>query len=195
MALPTVLEGIVTQRRTHLPAIRQRLAGVDFDAIPRSERSFFDALRGTNRFIMECKSASPSLGLIREHYEPGAIARVYSRYASAISVLCEPERFGGDYDHLQTVALSTHLPVLCKDFIIDPIQVYAARYFGADAILLMMSIVDDDTYGELKALADALGLDVLTEAITEEEVARAAAFGVDVIGINNRNLHDLTIDL
>ena len=144
---------------------------------------------------MECKSSSPSLGLIREHYEPGAIARVYSRYASAISVLCEPERFGGDYDHLQTVAASTHLPVLCKDFIIDPIQVYAARYFGADAILLMMSIVDDETYAELKALADKLGLDVLTEAITEEEVDRAVAFGVDVIGINNRNLHDLTIDL
>lgn len=195
MALPTVLEGIVAKRRTHLPAIRERLAHVDLDAFPRSERSFYDALNGTNRFIMECKSASPSLGLIREHYEPGAIARVYSRYASAISVLCEPERFGGDYDHLQTVALSTHLPVLCKDFIIDPIQVYAARYFGADAILLMMSIVDDETYGELKQLADALGLDVLTEAITEEEVARAVAFGVDVIGINNRNLHDLTINL
>lgn len=195
MALPTVLEGIVAKRRTHLPAIRERVAHVDLEALPRSERSFFDALNGTNRFIMECKSASPSLGLIRDHYEPGAIARVYSRYASAISVLCEPERFGGDYDHLQTVALSTHLPVLCKDFIIDPIQVYAARYFGADAILLMMSIVDDETYSELKQLADALGLDVLTEAITEEEVARAAAFGVDVIGINNRNLHDLTIDL
>ncbi|WP_144790573.1 bifunctional indole-3-glycerol-phosphate synthase TrpC/phosphoribosylanthranilate isomerase TrpF [Corynebacterium singulare] len=195
MALPTVLEGIVAKRRTHLPAIRERVAHVDLEGLPRSERSFFDALNGTNRFIMECKSASPSLGLIRDHYEPGAIARVYSRYASAISVLCEPERFGGDYDHLQTVALSTHLPVLCKDFIIDPIQVYAARYFGADAILLMMSIVDDETYSELKQLADALGLDVLTEAITEEEVARAAAFGVDVIGINNRNLHDLTIDL
>ena len=195
MALPTVLEGIVAKRRTHLPAIRERVAHVDLEALPRSERSFFDALNGTNRFIMECKSASPSLGLIRDHYEPGAIARVYSRYASAISVLCEPERFGGDYDHLQTVALSTHLPVLCKDFIIDPIQVYAARYFGADAILLMMSIVDDETYSELKQLADSLGLDVLTEAITEEEVARATAFGVDVIGINNRNLHDLTIDL
>lgn len=195
MALPTVLEGIVAKRRTHLPAIRERLAHVDLAALPRSERSFYDALRGTNRFIMECKSASPSLGLIREHYEPGAIARVYSRYASAISVLCEPDRFGGDYDHLQTVALSTHLPVLCKDFIVDPIQVYAARYFGADAILLMMSIVDDDTYAELKQLADSLGLDVLTEAITEEEVARATAFGIDVIGINNRNLHDLSIDL
>lgn len=195
MALPTVLEGIVAKRRTHLPAIRERVAHVDLEALPRSERSFFDALNGTNRFIMECKSASPSLGLIRDHYEPGAIARVYSRYASAISVLCEPERFGGDYDHLQTVALSTHLPVLCKDFIIDPIQVYAARYFGADAILLMMSIVDDETYSELKQLADSLGLDVLTETITEEEVALATAFGVDVIGINNRNLHDLTIDL
>lgn len=195
MALPTVLEGIVAKRRTHLPAIRERLAHVDLTALPRSERSFYDALNGTNRFIMECKSASPSLGLIREHYEPGAIARVYSRYASAISVLCEPDRFGGDYDHLQTVALSTHLPVLCKDFIVDPIQVYAARYFGADAILLMMSIVDDDTYAELKQLADSLGLDVLTEAITEEEVERATAFGIDVIGINNRNLHDLSIDL
>lgn len=195
MALPTVLEGIVAKRRTHLPAIRERLAHVDLAALPRSERSFYDALNGTNRFIMECKSASPSLGLIREHYEPGAIARVYSRYASAISVLCEPDRFGGDYDHMQTVALSTHLPVLCKDFIVDPIQVYAARYFGADAILLMMSIVDDETYAELKQLADSLGLDVLTEAITEEEVARATAFGIDVIGINNRNLHDLSIDL
>ena len=195
MALPTVLEGIVAKRRTHLPAIRERLSHVDLTTLPRSERSFYDALNGTNRFIMECKSASPSLGLIREHYEPGAIARVYSRYASAISVLCEPDRFGGDYDHLQTVALSTHLPVLCKDFIIDPIQVYAARYFGADAILLMMSIVDDETYAELKHLADSLGLDVLTEAITEDEVERATAFGVDVIGINNRNLHDLSIDL
>ena len=118
-----------------------------------------------------------------------------TRYASAISVLCEPDRFGGDYDHLQTVALSTHVPVLCKEFIVDPIQVYAARYYGADAILLMMSIVDDDTYGELKALADELCLDVLTEAITEDEVDRAVKFGVDIIGINNRNLHDLSIDL
>ncbi|MDK8525006.1 bifunctional indole-3-glycerol-phosphate synthase TrpC/phosphoribosylanthranilate isomerase TrpF [Corynebacterium sp. MSK150] len=194
-ALPTVLEEIVAQRRTHLPALRERLSHVDLASVPRSERSLADALRGTNRFIMECKSASPSLGKIREDYRPGDIARIYSRYASAISVLCEPDRFGGDYDHLQTVALSTHVPVLCKDFIVDPIQVYAARYYGADAILLMMSIVDDDAYGELKALADELGLDVLAEAITEDEVERAVNFGVDIIGINNRNLHDLSIDL
>ena len=193
--LPTVLQEIVAQRRTHLPAIRDRLSHVDLTSVPRSERSLVEALKGTNRFIMECKSASPSLGVIRADYRPGDIARIYSRYASAISVLCEPECFGGDYDHLQTVALSTHLPVLCKDFIVDPIQVYAARLYGADAILLMMSIVDDDTYAELKALADELGLDVLTEAITEEEVERALQFGADIIGINNRNLHDLSIDL
>ena len=174
--LPTVLEEIVAQRRTHLPALRERLSHVDLARVPRSERSLADALRGTNRCILECKSASPSLGKFREDYRPGDIARIYSRYASAISVLCEPDRFGGDYDHLQTVALSTHVPVLCKDFIVDPIQVYAARYYGADAILLMMSIVDDDTYGELKALADELGLDVLTEVITEDEIDRAVNF-------------------
>ena len=104
-ALPTVLEEIVAQRRTHLPALRERLSHVDLASVPRSERSLADALRGTNRFIMECKSASPSLGMIREDYRPGDIARIYSRYASAISVLCEPNRFGGDYDHLDCRAI------------------------------------------------------------------------------------------
>ena len=115
-ALPTVLEGIVEGRKGHLDEIRQRVAHVDFDTLPKSERSLYDNLKapGTS-FIMECKSSSPSLGLIREHYEPGAIASVYSRYAAGISVLCEPDRFGGDYDHLATVASTTHLPVLCKD--------------------------------------------------------------------------------
>ena len=100
--LPTVLEGIVEGRRGHLDEIRARIAHVDPAELPASTRSLYDSLgggqgRGLNRFIMECKSSSPSLGLIREHYEPGAIARVYSRYASGISVLCEPDFFGGDY--------------------------------------------------------------------------------------------------
>ena len=150
---------------------------------------------GAPRFIMECKSASPSLGMIREQYHPGDLARIYSRLAAGISVLCEPDRFRGDYDHLTTVASSTHLPVLCKDFIIDEAQVYAARYFGADAILLMLSILDDATYRQLAGLADRLGLDVLTEAISAEEMARARALGAKIVGINHRNLHDLSIDL
>lgn len=198
--LPTVLESIVTGRRGHLDDIRERIAHVDPFTLPRSARSLYEFLgggegRGLNRFIMECKSASPSLGMIRAEYDPAAIASVYSRYASGISVLCEPDRFGGDYDHLATVAATTHLPVLCKDFIIDEVQVHAARYYGADAILLMMSVLSDDEYSRLSAEADRLGMDVLTEAITPEEVDRALRLGAKILGINHRNLHDLTIDL
>ena len=197
--LPTVLENIVAGRKGHLDEIHARLHGVDFDTLPKSERSLYENLKrpGTS-FILECKSASPSLGMIREHYEPGEIATVYSHghsKAAGISVLCEPDRFGGDYDHLATVASTTHLPVLCKDFIIDEIQVYAARYFGADAILLMLSVLNDEEYARLSALADSLGMDVLTEVIDEEEAHRAAKLGAKIFGVNHRNLHDLSIDL
>ena len=194
--LPTVLEGIVQGRFRHLDKIRARLAHVDLEALPISERSLYDSLaREGTQFIMECKSSSPSIGMIREHYEPGEIASVYSRYAAGISVLCEPDKFGGDYDHLATVASVTHLPVLCKDFIVDEIQVYAARYFGADAILLMLSVLDDATYTRLSDLAGSLGMDVLTEVIDEEEARRAGRLGARIFGVNHRNLHDLSIDL
>ncbi|MBP3948456.1 bifunctional indole-3-glycerol-phosphate synthase TrpC/phosphoribosylanthranilate isomerase TrpF [Corynebacterium sp. Marseille-P3884] len=194
--LPTILEDIVTGRKRHIDEIKARTSHVDPASLPRSERSLYDSLaRPGTRFIMECKSSSPSLGMIREHYEPGEIASIYSRYAAGISVLCEPERFGGDYDHLATVAATTHLPVLCKDFIVDPVQIHAARYFGADAILLMLSVLDDDEYASLSAEADRLGLDVLTEVIDEDEAARATKLGAKIFGINHRNLHDLTIDL
>lgn len=194
--MPTVLEGIVTSRKRHIDAIKARISHVDPSLLPRSERSLYDSLaRPGTRLIMECKSSSPSLGMIREHYEPGEIASIYSRYAAGISVLCEPERFGGDYDHLATVAATTHLPVLCKDFIIDPVQIHAARYFGADAILLMLSVLDDEEYAALSAEADRLGMDVLTEVIDEEEAARATRLGAKIFGINHRNLHDLSIDL
>nr|WP_231375528.1 bifunctional indole-3-glycerol-phosphate synthase TrpC/phosphoribosylanthranilate isomerase TrpF [Corynebacterium aquatimens] len=194
--LPTVLEGIVTARRGHLEDIRKRIAHVDVDGLPRSTRSLYDNLaRPGHQYIMECKASSPSLGTIREHYEPGELASVYSRYAAGISVLCEPERFSGDYDHLATVASVTHLPVLCKDFIIDPVQIHAARYFGADAVLLMLSVLNDDEYSELAAEAERFGLDVLTEVIDEDEVARAERLGAKLFGVNHRNLHDLSIDL
>ncbi|QPK83242.1 bifunctional indole-3-glycerol-phosphate synthase TrpC/phosphoribosylanthranilate isomerase TrpF [Corynebacterium qintianiae] len=194
--LPTVLEGIVQGRFRHLDEIKARLTGVDLATLPRSERSLYNSLaRGGTQFIMECKSSSPSLGTIREHYEPGELASIYSRYAAGISVLCEPDKFGGDYDHLATVASLTHLPVLCKDFIVDEIQVYAARYFGADAILLMLSVLDDASYTRLSTLAEHLGLDVLTEVIDEEEAGRAARLGARIFGVNHRNLHDLSIDL
>lgn len=120
---------------------------------------------------------------------------MYSRCAAGISVLCEPSHFGGDYDHLATVASSTHLPVLCKDFIIDEVQAYAARYFGADAFLLMLSILDDTSYVHLAGIAESLGMDVLTEVINEEEAVRSSRLGTKIFGVNHRNLHDLSIDL
>ena len=191
-----ILSEIVANRKRHLDDIRQRISHVNYDTLRLSERSLFDALNAPGAsYIMECKSASPSLGTIREDYKPGEIASVYSRYASAISVLCEPDYFGGDYDHLATVAATTHLPVLCKDFIIDEVQIYAARYYGADAILLMLSVLSDDEYAHLSSVADSLHMDVLTEVIDEEEAARATQLGARIFGVNHRNLHDLTIDL
>lgn len=191
-----ILSEIVANRKRHLDDIRQRITHVYYDTLRLSERSLYDALSAPGAsYIMECKSASPSLGTIREDYKPGEIASVYSRYASAISVLCEPDYFGGDYDHLATVAATTHLPVLCKDFIIDEVQIYAARYFGADAILLMLSVLSDDEYAHLASVAASLHMDVLTEVIDEEEAARATALGARIFGVNHRNLHDLSIDL
>lgn len=189
--LPTVLEKIVTARKNTLPTLP-----VDPASLPLSTRSLAESIRSQPRaFIMECKSASPSMGLIRADYDPGALARIYSRYAAGISVLCEPDFFGGSYAHLATVAMATHLPVLCKDFIIDVSQVQAARYYGADAVLLMLSVLSDAEYAALAAEADRLGMDVLTEAVTEEEVRRAVALGAEIIGCNHRDLHDLSIDL
>ena len=191
-----ILGEIVANRKRHIDAIRQRVAHVSFDTLHYSERSLCDSLaRPGTAFIMECKSASPSLGQIRADYKPGEIASIYSRYAAGISVLCEPDYFGGDYDHLATVAATTHLPVLCKDFIIDEVQIYAARYFGADAILLMLSVLDDDQYTHLASVAASLHMDVLTEVIDEDEAARASRLGAKIFGVNHRNLHDLTIDL
>lgn len=191
-----ILAEIVENRKRHLDDIRERVSHVSFDTLRLSERSLYDALTAPGAsYIMECKSASPSLGTIREDYRPGEIASVYSRYASAISVLCEPDYFGGDYDHLATVAATTHLPVLCKDFIIDEVQIYAARYFGADAVLLMLSVLSDEEYAHLAGVAASLNMDVLTEVIDEDEAARAVRLGARIFGVNHRNLHDLSIDL
>ncbi|MDU0479499.1 bifunctional indole-3-glycerol-phosphate synthase TrpC/phosphoribosylanthranilate isomerase TrpF [Staphylococcus chromogenes] len=184
--MPSILDQIVAERRLD-----------DFPAVGElrpSTRSLEASLRARG-FIMECKSASPSKGVLRADYRPRELARVYSQYAGAISVLCEPRYFGGSYEHLATVAASTHLPVLCKDFIVLPEQIRAARYFGADAVLLMLSVLSDVEYRSLAALAEALGMEVLTETASSHEVSRALRLGARIIGINNRNLHDLSVDL
>lgn len=192
----SILTTIVTQRRKRLAELAQHY---DVDSLRSrlvpSERSLAEALaKPPSSFILECKKASPSKGLIRADFHPVQIAKTYARYADAISVLTEPDFFQGDFAYLSAVSASVEVPVLCKDFIVEPLQVLLARHFGADAILLMLSILDDAQYRELADLAATLQLDVLTEVSTEQEMVRANNLGAKIIGINNRNLHDLSVD-
>lgn len=160
-----------------------------------SDRSLYAALNQTEAgFILECKKASPSKGLIRANFDPVKLARDYQPYAAAISVLTEPDYFQGKLEYLSAVRAKVHQPVLCKDFFIDEQQVYRARYFGADAILLMLSVLDDDTYTRLAGIAEQLQMDVLTEVANEHEMQRANKLGATIIGINHRDLTNLTIN-
>lgn len=123
------------------------------------------------------------------------IANAYKHDASAVSVLTDEKYFQGNFEFLPLVRGIVSQPVLCKDFMISEYQVYLARYYQADAILLMLSVVNDETYRVLAELAHSLGMGVLTETSNEEEFERALALGAKIIGVNNRNLHDLTVDL
>ncbi len=161
-----------------------------------SDRDFYHALsKTTTQFILECKKASPSKGLIREDFNLNEIAQAYRPYAAAISVLTDEKYFQGHFDFIQAVRDQVECPVLCKDFMVDPYQVYLARYHHADANLLMLSVLTDEAYRELAQLAHELKLGVLTEVSNQEELERAIALDAKVIGINNRNLRDLSIDL
>lgn len=195
--LNTVLGKIVADKKIWVEARKQSqpLASFEAELVP-SERDFVAALAaGKPAFILECKKASPSKGLIREDFNPEAIADIYGRYASAISVLTDEKYFQGQFEFVTRVRSRVSQPVICKDFIIDPYQIKLARHYQADAILLMLSVLDDDQYRELSAVAKSLNMGVLTEVISAEEVARALALDAEVIGINNRDLRDLSIDL
>lgn len=192
----TVLGKIVADKELWIVARKAAQPLETFQtSLTPSDRDFVNALRGKTAFILECKKASPSKGLIRDDFSPSAIAKVYGRYASAISVLTDEKYFQGDFAFLPQVRKEVTVPVLCKDFIIDPYQIYLARHHQADAVLLMLSVLNDEQYRELAAVAKSLNMGVLTEAISEEEIDRAIALGAEVIGINNRDLRDLKIDL
>lgn len=166
------------------------------DTLVASDRSFYKALSQQKTvFITECKKASPSKGLIREEFDLDYIASVYNNHADAISVLTDEKYFQGNFEFLPQVRKQAKQPILCKDFMIDSYQVYLARHYFADAILLMLSVLDDNEYVELAEVAHSLDMGVLTEVSNEEELQRAVALGAKVIGINNRNLRDLTTDL
>ncbi|WP_313098886.1 bifunctional indole-3-glycerol-phosphate synthase TrpC/phosphoribosylanthranilate isomerase TrpF [Atlantibacter hermannii] len=195
--MQTVLAKIVADKAIWVEArkAQQPLASFQNDIVP-SERQFYDALRGARTaFILECKKASPSKGVIRDDFDPARIAEVYKHHASAISVLTDEKYFQGSFDFLPIVSQIAPQPVLCKDFIIDAYQIYLARFYQADACLLMLSVLDDEQYRQLAAVAHSLNMGVLTEVSNEEELERAIALEAKVVGINNRDLRDLSIDL
>lgn len=158
--------------------------------------AFEEALRGPSiSFICECKKASPSKGLISEDFDAALIARDYERAgAAAISCLTEPYWFCGSDEDLSSVKAAVGLPVLRKDFIVDEYMIYQAKILGADAILLICSILDDDQLARYIKLADELGLACLVEAYEPQEVPRAIAAGARVIGVNNRDLRNFEVD-
>ncbi|PQQ28885.1 bifunctional indole-3-glycerol-phosphate synthase TrpC/phosphoribosylanthranilate isomerase TrpF [Photorhabdus hindustanensis] len=193
----TILQKIVNDKAEYLIDRKQQQPLEGFiDAVVASNRHFYQALSSEQTvFILECKKASPSKGIIRQDFDPIQIAKIYQPYAATISVLTDEKYFQGSYEFLRLVSDTVHQPVLCKDFIIDPYQIYLARYYQADAILLMLSILDDQQYIALSELAHSLNMGVLTEVSSEEERARAVVLKAKVIGINNRDLRDLSIDL
>lgn len=154
------------------------------------------AAAGEIAFICEVKKASPSKGVIAADFPYLEIARDYQAAgADAISVLTEPDYFQGANTYLTEIKAQVSIPVLRKDFIIDAIQIYEASLIGADAILLICSILDTDTIREYLEIADALGLSALVEAHDEAEVKQALAAGARIIGVNNRNLKTFEVDL
>ena len=197
MQKETVLNKIVADKAIWVAARKEQQPLASFqNEIKPSERNFYDALQGARTaFILECKKASPSKGTIRDNFDPVEIAGVYKDHASAISVLTDEKYFQGSFDFLPLVSNAVTQPVLCKDFIIDPYQIYLARYYQADAILLMLSVLSDEQYVQLSAVAHSLKLGILTEASNEEELDRAVQLKARVVGINNRDLRDLSIDL
>ena len=147
-------------------------------------------------FICEVKKASPSKGIIAEHFPYLDIAKEYEvAGAAAISVLTEPDFFKGDKKYLQEIASTVKIPVLRKDFIIDEYQIYQAKVWGASVILLICACLDVPTLTKFRELADSLGLSALVEAHDENEVQMAIDCGARIIGVNNRNLKDFTVDV
>jgi indole-3-glycerol phosphate synthase/phosphoribosylanthranilate isomerase len=195
--MANVLETIVEFKKQELIERKKALPLEEFiHQLTPSTKSLYTALgEETTGFIFECKKASPSKGLIREHFDLDEILHAYTPYASAISVLTDEKYFQGHYNYLKYVATQVTQPVINKDFFIEPYQVHLARYYHADAILLMLSVLSDDEYEELAQLAQSYQLDVLTEVSNQEEAQRAVKLGAKIIGINNRNLRDLSTDL
>ncbi|MBT3708236.1 MAG: indole-3-glycerol phosphate synthase TrpC [Gammaproteobacteria bacterium] len=202
--LPTVLEKIISRKAEEVAALKRLRSQADLEALLTavdSPRGFANAMQetvaaGRSAVIAEVKKASPSKGVIREDFDPAQIARSYELGgACCLSVLTDIDFFQGSDLYLQQARAACSLPVIRKDFMIDPYQVVEARALGADCILLIVAALDDGLMHELNATAKASGLDVLVEVHDAAELERALTLDTPLVGINNRNLHNFETSL
>lgn len=199
-----ILEKIIWQKEKEVEKLRQQTSLADLQRRVLSApptRDFLAALRGSDRapaLIAEVKKASPSRGVIREDFEPVEIARAYQAGgATCLSVLTDQRFFQGSFDYLEQIRAAVELPLLCKEFILYPYQMYLARYCGADAVLLIAAILNDQDLRYFTRIAQALGMRVLVEVHTLAELDRILAIeAIQLIGVNNRNLEtfETTLD-
>ncbi|MEW6065043.1 MAG: indole-3-glycerol phosphate synthase TrpC [Bacillota bacterium] len=196
-----ILERIVESKRREIEELKATLTARDMarsiSKLPPA-RDFKRAISspGKVKLIAEIKQQSPSKGVLCPEFDHRRLARIYSENgAAAISVLTDAPFFGGQLVYLDEVRQETELPLLRKDFILDPIQIYQSRLAGADAVLLIVAILSDEQLARLLALTEELGLQALVEVHTEAELMLALQAGADIIGINNRNLHTFDTDL
>ncbi|OQA91828.1 MAG: Indole-3-glycerol phosphate synthase [Elusimicrobia bacterium ADurb.Bin231] len=197
----TVLDQIINHKKVEIErrknALPLSIITKSLDALEKS-RDFKKAISvpGRINIIAEIKKSSPSAGVISDTLDVRKISEIYEKSgASAISVLTEEKYFGGDIFHIALVKQKTTLPVLRKDFILEEYQIYESKYFGADAVLLIASILTKQEIIKFFTLAKSIGLSVITEVHKETELETVLESGSEIIGINNRNLSDLSVDL
>ncbi len=199
--MSNVLDQIIAQKRLDIAAAQARRSLNELQAAVAAAppvRNFLHALRARHPLglIAEVKRASPSAGLIRADFEPLAIARAYAEHGAAcLSVLTDEHFFQGRLEYLEQIRAAVSLPVLRKDFIIDPYQVWEARASGADAILLIAECLDDKQLSALYQMSGQLGMTTLVELYEPENLPRVLALQPPLIGVNNRNLKSFVTDL
>jgi len=197
----TLLDKIVATKRREIDLARKNVAEDRLRSQLRESpptRDFFRALAGPGpiRLIAEVKKASPSAGVIRQDFDPVAIAKTYAAHGAAcISVLTDPTYFQGSLDYLRAVRAAVQVPVLRKDFIIDSYQLLEARIAGADAVLLIAECLDDCNLRKLHQETIDLGMTPLVELYDPANLPRVLEAGATLIGVNNRNLHTFEVDL
>lgn len=199
--MSSVLKEICERKAQHVEQKKAQTPISELETLIKSvepPRGFIQAIKDTNgpALIAEVKKASPSKGVIREDFDPVEIAKIYeSNHATCLSVLTDEHYFQGHDDYLRAIKAAVRLPLLRKDFMIDPYQMIESRVLGADCILIIMAALSDNQAKELYHLATDLGMDVLVEVHNEEELDRAQNLSPGMIGVNNRNLKTLEVDV